>query len=52
MYVTDSEGNNYIKQFEYNDSYESYQGSLKKDDILNKIGPDGWNKVSAMELLH
>lgn len=49
MYVTDSEGNNYIKQFEYNDSY---QGSLKKEDILNKIGPDGWNKVSAMEMLH
>lgn len=52
MYVTDSEGNNYIKQFEYNDSYESYQGSLKKEDILNKIGPEDWHKVSAMELLH
>lgn len=52
MYVTDSEGNNYIKQFEYNGSYDSYQGSLKKEDILNKIGLDGWKKVSAMEWLY
>ncbi|MGG3279477.1 hypothetical protein [Paenibacillus solani] len=51
MYVTDSEGNNYIKQFEYNGSYDSYQGSLKKEDILNKIGLDGWKKVSAIEWL-
>lgn len=49
MYVTDREGNNYFKQFEYNGSYDSYQGSLKKEDIVNKVGLDGWKSVSAME---
>ncbi|UQZ33634.1 hypothetical protein C2I18_08825 [Paenibacillus sp. PK3_47] len=52
MYVTDNEGNNYIKQFEYNDSYESYQASLKREDILDKIGSDDWLKVSAMDLVN
>ncbi|KOR90760.1 hypothetical protein AM231_12165 [Paenibacillus solani] len=52
MYVTNSEGNNYIKQFEYNGSYDSYQDSLKKEDVIKKIGLDGWKKVSAMEWLY
>lgn len=51
MYVTDDDGNNYIKQFEYNSSYDSYEGSKTKEEIMSKVGPEGWNKVAALELL-
>ncbi|SDJ85594.1 hypothetical protein [Paenibacillus typhae] len=51
MYVTDKEGNYYLKQFDYNDSYQSYQASLDKEGILNKIGSENWHKVSSMEMV-
>ncbi|AIQ53417.1 hypothetical protein [Paenibacillus sp. FSL R7-0331] len=51
MYVTDKDGNYYLNQFDYNDSYESYQASLDKEGILNKIGSEDWHEVSSIEMV-
>ncbi|WP_138495130.1 hypothetical protein [Paenibacillus pinistramenti] len=48
MYITDSEGTDYIKEFKYN---EAFQNTTDKEQILGQIGSDNWFKVSPRSKL-
>ncbi|PZD93071.1 hypothetical protein DNH61_25155 [Paenibacillus sambharensis] len=48
MYIIDSEGNDYIKEFKYS---EAFQNTTDKERILAQIGSDNWFKVSPRSKL-
>ncbi|USB33762.1 hypothetical protein [Paenibacillus sp. YPG26] len=48
MYIIDSEGNDYIKEFKYS---EAFQNTTDKERIVEEIGSDNWFKVAERSKL-